>query len=224
MWLSWTLALAGLAASQPTGQDHAASLADPASSSICNKGTGTPELCVALNIPTEPDASNDLFFKVTGSAKTAYTGIGFGKVMAGSLMILVFPQPGGTVTASMRLATGRSRPALAPPTTTIEVLDGSAADGTKFTANLRCKNCRTWTGGAFAASNVQEFIYAYGSATGTEVGDKGITTYHGPLSRGYFQLGIAQATGPGGVPTSSGTPVRSVTDHIKRAIDYLGFA
>ena len=174
-------------------------LAATPSSSVCVRGTGG--LCFAINVPT--DAPNDLFFKVTGSSGNQYTGIGIGRAMAGSMMVLLFPQPGGTVTASMRLATGRSRPALAASTTTVEVLEGSTSQGGKFTANVRCRNCRSWTGGSIATAGTQEFIYAYGTATGTEVGDKGVTTYHGPLSRGRFQLPLDKAVGPGGVPVMS---------------------
>lgn len=189
----------------PTPQSIRAS--GPASASQCNKGTGTPQVCVAVNVPSESDAQNDLFLKVTGSSSRAYTGVGFAASMTNCLMLLVFPSA-GNVTVSMRLSSGHSRPALAAAETKAELLPGSFNDGTSFTANVRCKNCRSWGTGALPVDGVADFIYAYGTAINPEVGDKATTYYHGPLSRGYFKLDLSSAKGPGGVPTSSGLPAK----------------
>lgn len=182
----------------------------PASTSKCIAGTNafgrTPELCVALNVPNEPDAQNDLFMKVTGPANRQYTGIGFGSGMNDALMLLLFPSA-NNLSVSMRLGSGHARPSSASSSVSAELLPGSASDGNVFTANVRCRNCRTWsTGSVTTTSKAQDIIYAYGLTTGTGTGDSAVTTYHGPFSRGTFKLDMTMAEGPGGVPSSSGRP------------------
>lgn len=184
------------------------------SASTCNRGTGTPQVCVAVNLPTEADAQNDMYIRITGPSTRQYTGLGFSATMTDSLMLLIFPTT-GNVTASMRLSSGHSRPALAEASIAAEVLPGSRSDGSSFVANIRCRNCRKWSTGAIKSDTPQDFIYAYGSATGVEVGNQAITTYHGPFSKGHFSLNLAAAKGPGGVPESSGTPVRDFSQVVQ---------
>lgn len=198
IYLFW--ALSSRIAASPTSD------ITPTFASRCNKGTGTPQLCVAINVPGDEEAKNDLYLKVTGPSTRQYTGIGFGKSMTDSLMLLIFPDS-GNVTTSMRLSSGHSRPALAAPEIQAELLAGSVSDATSFTANVKCRNCRKWSTGALTVDGPADLIYAYGLATGA--GDKAVTTYHGPFSHGAFQLYLSSNKETvGGVPPTSGTPVR----------------
>lgn len=158
------------------------------------------ELCVAINIPSEPEAQNDVFMKITGPADRQYTGVGFGTRMNDALMLLLFPS-GTNMTASMRLGSGHARPSLAESSIRAELLPGSGTDGSLFTANVRCRNCMTWTTGSImSTSKAQDMIYAHGQTTGTGFGDTAVTTYHGPFSRGTFKMDMSTAQGLGGLP------------------------
>ncbi|BFZ54183.1 hypothetical protein PYCC9005_001215 [Savitreella phatthalungensis] len=131
-------------------------------------------LCVGLTRD-----GDDVLMMVTGSSEAKYTGVGFGEAMADALILLLFPQPGGTVTASMRVSTGRSRPA-ATQVATVEVLRSSVQDNL-FSAQVRCKGCGSK---AVQSGGPQPMIWAQGRATTTEVGDQGVTSYHFPFARG----------------------------------------
>ncbi|ORY84323.1 hypothetical protein BCR37DRAFT_378335 [Protomyces lactucae-debilis] len=169
--------------------------AGPPSAAACPAGSS---ICVAMNLPS--DAPKDIFMKVTGSTKTSYTGIGLGPSMTNTLMVLLFPAD-GTLTASMRLSSGHSRPGKnADPNIKVELLDGTVVKGDSFVANIKCTGCRQWSSGSLAETNGAGLIYASGSATGK--GDAAVTTYHF-LGRGRFQLDLEKAKGPGGVPASA---------------------
>lgn len=181
-------------------------------------------MCVAVNLPTENDAVEDMYFKITGSANSSYTGVGFAGNMTNALMLLIFPTT-DSLSVSMRLSVNHSRPSLAMSTITAELLDGSSSDGKTFIANVRCRNCRTWSTGKINQDGAQAFIYAYGqTSTSADVtGDKAVTTYHGANSRGQFRLDLSTAKGTGGVPQSSGKlAVNSVDKVADMLVKYVG--
>ena len=138
---------------------------------------GAKPLCVGL----ARDGDDVLMF-VTGSSEAKYTGIGFGEAMADALIVLLFPQPTGTVTASMRVSTGRTRP-VATQVATVEVLSASV-QGDLFGAQVRCRGCGAQ---ATPAGGIQSLIWAQGRAMSTEVGDQGVTSYHFPYARGKLR-------------------------------------
>ncbi|KAF2757605.1 CBD9-like protein [Pseudovirgaria hyperparasitica] len=115
-------------------------------------------VCYRLNIPqqTADDGQGDIFLQVTAPTAFSWVAIGQGSGMAGSHMFIVYAASADNVTVSPRLGVGEVEPVYTPDTQ-LTVLEGSGiADGV-MTANIRCSNCESWSGGSmsFSAASAQ---------------------------------------------------------------------
>ncbi|KAJ4348955.1 hypothetical protein N0V95_005003 [Ascochyta clinopodiicola] len=87
--------------------------------------------------------------------------------MAGSNIFVVYTSAdGNNVTLSPRSASGYAMPTL-NSNTKVELLEGSGVSNGVMTANVKCSNCDSWSGGTadFKASS-GNWIYAYQSSGG----------------------------------------------------------
>ncbi|KAJ4400141.1 hypothetical protein N0V91_008932 [Didymella pomorum] len=87
--------------------------------------------------------------------------------MSGSNMFVVYTSAdGNNVTLSPRSASGYDMPTL-NSNTKVELLEGSGVSNGILTANVKCSNCNSWSGGTadFTASS-GNWIYAYQSSGG----------------------------------------------------------
>ncbi|EGP91220.1 unnamed protein product [Zymoseptoria tritici ST99CH_3D1] len=147
-----TTALLGLA-SMATAQSSVASICDPT------------DVCYALNVPqtTISSGSGDIYFQMTAPTTYAWVALGQGSGMAGSNIFVMYTSADGTnVTVSPRLGTGYVEPQH-DTTAQIDILEGSGVSNGKMTANVRCKNCNSWSGGSmdFTSSSDTNWIHAY---------------------------------------------------------------
>ena len=134
--------------------------------------------------------------------------------MSGSNMFIIYTDStGNNVTVSSRLGTGHSMPQH-DTAATIEVLEGTGVQSGVMTANVRCGNCESWSGGSmdFTASSGQ-WIYAYKSGSSLDSDDLGETISehdgHDNLDWQFAQAKGGNDANPfvaaGGVSTGTGT-------------------
>ncbi|KAH7038995.1 hypothetical protein B0J12DRAFT_606530 [Macrophomina phaseolina] len=145
-----------------------ASIARAQTSSNCNGN-----ICYALNIPesTANSGNGDIFFQITAPTSYSWVGLGQGSSMSGSHIFVMYTSTdGNNVTVSPRLGTGHNLPQFNSDTQ-ITLLEGSGVSNGQMTANVRCGNCQSWSGGSmdFTASSAT-WIHASrsGSAMNTD--------------------------------------------------------
>ncbi|KAF2824670.1 CBD9-like protein, partial [Ophiobolus disseminans] len=126
-------------------------------------------VCFKLNIPasTASSGSGDVFFQISAPSTYEWVALGQGKGMANSNMFLVYTNSGGTnVTLSPRTASGHSTPSL-NSAAKVTLLEGSGVSNGLMTANVKCSNCNSWSGGDMDfKSSSGNWIYAYQSSSG----------------------------------------------------------
>ncbi|KAF9690970.1 hypothetical protein EKO04_011248 [Ascochyta lentis] len=126
-------------------------------------------VCFKLNIPesTASSGSGDIFFQLSAPSTYSWVALGQGRAMAGSNIFVVYTSAdGNNVTLSPRSASGYNMPTLSSATQ-VELLEGSGVSNGIMTANVKCSNCNSWSGGTadFKASS-GNWIYAYQSSGG----------------------------------------------------------
>ncbi|ORY83218.1 hypothetical protein BCR37DRAFT_387070 [Protomyces lactucae-debilis] len=161
--------------------------------------TVTPNLCFNINVPSDSD---DLYFSVTGPSTLGYGAMAFGSNMGGSLFFVLMPN-NGNVTLSVRTASGQVQPRPYTATAiTTEMLTGTTADSTGFTANFKCTGCRTWSTGSLAVTSTSApMIYAFSNQQPSQpVSASSTIQQHASSNRGHFNFDLTKATGAGGIP------------------------
>ncbi|KAF1924003.1 iron reductase domain protein [Didymella exigua CBS 183.55] len=126
-------------------------------------------VCFKLNIPenTASSGSGDIFFQISAPNTYSWVALGQGRAMSGSNMFVLYTSAdGNNVTLSPRSANGYNMPTL-NSNTQVELLEGSGVSNGIMTANVKCSNCNSWSGGTadFKASS-GNWIYAYQSSGG----------------------------------------------------------
>lgn len=126
-------------------------------------------VCFSLNIPetTASSGSGDIFFSISAPSTYEWVALGQGQSMGNSNMFVVYTASGGSnVTISPRTSSGHSNPTVNSDTK-LTLLEGSSVSGGVMTANIKCSNCESWSGGTmdFSATN-GNWIYAYQSSGG----------------------------------------------------------
>ncbi|CAK4030903.1 Hypothetical predicted protein [Lecanosticta acicola] len=132
----------------------------------------TNGICYSLSIPeqTASSGTGDIFFQMTAPTSYEWVGLvalGQGSRMAGSSIFVMYTSANGSnVTVSTRRGIGHVEPSHDGATAQITVLSGSTVSDGKMTANVRCSNCTSWTGGTmdFTSSN-GSWIHAYKKGT-----------------------------------------------------------
>ncbi|KAF2717471.1 iron reductase domain protein [Polychaeton citri CBS 116435] len=119
--------------------------------------------CFSLNIPqnTANSGSGDVFFQISGPSQYQYIALGQGSSMSGSNIFVMYTSTdGNNVTVSPRLGTGHVQPQH-DDTAQITLLEGSGISNGMMTANVRCSNCNSWSGGSMDFSgNSGSWIWA----------------------------------------------------------------
>ena len=114
--------------------------------------------------------------------------------MQGSNMFLLYTDGNNNVTISPRSGTGYVAPQ-ENPDADVELLAGSGIENNMMTANFRCGNCDSWSGGSMQFSDTRSnWIYAWreGDALDTTDTNVGISRHSSQPSN--YQLDLTQAT------------------------------
>ncbi|KAK4541735.1 hypothetical protein LTR36_007444 [Oleoguttula mirabilis] len=171
-----------------------------ASTALASIASTCPEsdICYQLNIPSSTTASSgtgDVFFQLSASTAYQWVALGQGSQMAGSNIFVMYTSSSGTnVTVSPRLGIGHVQPQH-DTDAHITVLQGSGVSNGRMTANVRCSNCGSWSGGSmdFTGSS-SNWIHAYksGSALYSDDLSESISQHD---ESGTFTWDLSQAKG-----------------------------
>ncbi|KAK1818188.1 hypothetical protein LTR12_007466 [Friedmanniomyces endolithicus] len=122
------------------------------------------DVCYLLSIPnsTASSGAGDIYFQLSAPTSYQWVALGQGSLMAGSNIFVMYTSADGTnVTVSPRLGLGYRQP-LHDTAAHITVLEGSGVSGGVMTANVRCSNCDSWSGGSMNfAGTSSHWIHAY---------------------------------------------------------------
>lgn len=116
-----------------------------------------------------------------------------------NIFIMYTSSDNQNVTVSPRLGTGNVEPQTSGSTAEITLLEGSGVNNGTMTANFRCGNCQTWSGGSMdLASSSGSWIYAARKGKAIDSDD-----VNAPLSQhdsdGTFKWNMTAAQGGGDV-------------------------
>ncbi|KAK0251690.1 hypothetical protein B0A54_14918 [Friedmanniomyces endolithicus] len=122
------------------------------------------DVCYLLSIPnsTASSGAGDIYFQLSAPTSYQWVALGQGSLMAGSNIFVMYTSANGNnVTVSPRLGLGYRQP-LHDTAAHITVLEGSGVSGGVMTANVRCSNCDSWSGGSMnVAGTSSHWIHAY---------------------------------------------------------------
>ncbi|KAK0786752.1 hypothetical protein LTR91_024349 [Friedmanniomyces endolithicus] len=122
------------------------------------------DVCYLLGIPnsTASSGAGDIYFQLSAPTSYQWIAVGQGSIMAGSNIFVMYTSANGNnVTVSPRLGLGYRQP-LHDTAAHITVLEGSGVSGGVMTANVRCSNCDSWSGGSMNfAGTSSHWIHAY---------------------------------------------------------------
>ncbi|EOD49164.1 putative integral membrane protein [Neofusicoccum parvum UCRNP2] len=187
-----------------------ASTARAQTSSNCNG-----DICYALNIPedTASSGSGDIFFQITAPTSYSWVGLGQGSSMSGSHIFVVYTSAdGNNVTVSPRLGTGHNTPQFNSDTQ-ITLLEGSGVANGQMTANVRCANCQSWSGGSMDfTSSSASWIHASKSGSALNSDDQSASISQHGNDYGSWDWDFTSAKGGSSVnPFASGTATTTGT-------------
>ncbi|SMQ52532.1 unnamed protein product [Zymoseptoria tritici ST99CH_3D7] len=154
-------------------------------------------VCFTLNVPgpTAQSGSGDIFFQMTAPTSMNWVGLGQGSKMAGSNMFVMYTSSDGqNVTISPRLGMGHEQP-LYDNAANFTLLDGSGVQNGNMTANVKCSNCNSWSGGSMDfTGSTAEWIYGYkdGAEMNSDAEDARIKEHS---KYGSFSFNLTQARG-----------------------------
>lgn len=163
-----------------------------------------------LNIPdsTASSGSGDIFFSVSAPSSYEWVALGQGSGMGGSNMFLVYTSSSGTnVTLSPRTASGYNTPTISDDAE-VTLLEGSGVTDGVMTANIKCSNCNSWSGGTMDFTESSgNWIYAYESSGGPKNSDDPSVSISKHNNQATFEWEFADAKGGNSVnPFLAATP------------------
>ncbi|KXT07496.1 hypothetical protein AC578_484 [Pseudocercospora eumusae] len=124
------------------------------------------DICYSLNIPesTASSGNGNIFFQLSAPTTYTWVALGQGSSMSGSNIFVMYTSADGkNVTVSPRLGTGHVEPQH-DTDAQVELLEGSGVANGKMIANVRCRNCNSWSGGKMDfTDSSSDWIYAYKS-------------------------------------------------------------
>ncbi|KAH6684076.1 hypothetical protein B0J14DRAFT_3467 [Halenospora varia] len=132
-------------------------------------------ICFAVNVPASSSSgSGDIYFQMQGPTSLSWISLGQGSSMKGSNIFFAYANSAGTnVTLSPRLGVGDKQPSTGA-TTSLTLLSGSGISNGIMTANVKCSNCNSWSGGSMSfTSSSSNWIWAY--KTGSAVSSDSVT-------------------------------------------------
>lgn len=160
--------------------------AGPSNNAATGTATGDVQCTDAMCIGATVNGNNiDYVMQSTGSQKLGWMAMGFGSHMVGSPMVIMWPNPDGSITISQRQAKSESLPAVVanPPRAATVSKDLSAASGQQPKLAYTIP----------ADTNMQpELIWAFG--TDTPSSSNGATaTFQQHLSMGTISLDLTKS-------------------------------
>ncbi|KAF2850182.1 iron reductase domain protein, partial [Plenodomus tracheiphilus IPT5] len=163
-----------------------------------------------LNIPdsTASAGSGDIFFSISAPSSYEWVALGQGSGMANSNMFLVYTSSSGSnVTLSPRTASGYNTPSVNGDAE-VTLLEGSGVTDGVMTANVKCANCNSWSGGTMDfTAGTGSWIYAYQSSGGPKNSDEQSVTIKQHDNQATFKWDFADAKGGSSVnPFLAATP------------------
>ncbi|KAL1797220.1 hypothetical protein ACET3X_003826 [Alternaria dauci] len=152
-----------------------------------------------LNIPEATAASSDageIFFSISAPSSYEWVALGQGNRMANSNMFVIYTSADGSnVTLSARTSGGYGAPSVNEDTQ-VTLLEGSGVSNGVMTANVRCSNCNSWSGGTMDFTDDSgSWIYAYQSSGGPMNDDSTSAPISQHNSQGVFDWDFAAAKG-----------------------------
>ncbi|KAF1832869.1 CBD9-like protein [Decorospora gaudefroyi] len=161
--------------------------------SIC-PSTG---VCFKLNIPesTASSGSGDIFFQISAPSDYEWVALGQGSGMANSNMFVVYTSSSGSnVTLSPRTTKSRAAPNFNGDAQ-VELLEGSGVANGIMTANVKCSNCDSWSGGQMDfQSDRGTWIFGYRTG-GPKNSDDTSASIKEHSNKGIFSWDFANAKG-----------------------------
>ncbi|KAI8936627.1 hypothetical protein NX059_007026 [Plenodomus lindquistii] len=187
-----------------------------------------------LNIPdsTASSGSGDIFFSISAPSSYEWVALGQGTGMGGSNMFLVYTSSSGSnVTLSPRTASGYSTPSVNEDAQ-VSLLEGSGVTDGVMTANVRCSNCDSWSGGTMDFSaGTGNWIYAFQSSGGPKDSDEQSISIKQHNNQAAFEWDFADAKGGSSVnpflaatPSGTGTAGTAASSCIPRPASATGSA
>lgn len=156
------------------------------------------QVCFKLNIPqnTASSGNGDIFFQISAPSSYEWAALGQGSRMTGSNIFVIYTSGNGNnVTLSPRLASGYTEPSFNSDAQ-VTLLEGSGVSGGRMTANVRCSNCNSWSGGtANFGSNSGSWVYAARSSGGSKNTDSTSASIGRHDIRSAFNWDYANAKG-----------------------------
>ncbi|KAL6707287.1 hypothetical protein ACN47E_004275 [Coniothyrium glycines] len=132
------------------------------------------DVCFGLNIPTSTaeSGSGDIYFSISGPTSYSWISLGQGSNgMTNANVFVIYTDGNGNVTLSPRHSTGRTQPQY-DSSIDAELLSGSGVQNGVMTANVRCGNCQSWSGGSMDfSSSSGDWIHARLSGSALDSAD-----------------------------------------------------
>jgi len=154
-------------------------------------------VCYAVNVPPASalNGTGDIFFQITAPSNLSWVGFGQGTSMTGGDIFVIYANAAGNnVTLSARSGTGHKPPAL-NSTTKVTLLAGSEISQGVMTANVKCSNCNSWSGGTMSFTDrSSNWIWAFkiGAPIASDDPDAAISMH---TTFGLTTLDLQSATG-----------------------------
>ncbi|KAH7082403.1 hypothetical protein FB567DRAFT_105717 [Paraphoma chrysanthemicola] len=183
-------------------------------------------VCFRLNIPenTASSGSGNIFFSISAPSSYEWVALGQGRQMSGANMFLVYTNAAGTnVTLSPRTASGYNPPTL-NSNAQVTLLEGSGVSNGIMTANVRCANCNSWSGGSMDFTSTSgNWVYAYQSSNGPKNDNSQSASIRQHNEHEVFSWNFANARGGNSVnplvsaaPSGTGSGTPAATSCIQR--------
>ncbi|KAI1485115.1 hypothetical protein F5X96DRAFT_369013 [Biscogniauxia mediterranea] len=158
-------------------------------------------ICYQVGVPESSAASSsgggNIYLQLRAPTSYAWVALGTGTSMTGSNMFVLYADGQGNVTVSPRSGSGHVPPAYNADAD-LELLAGSGVDddaGT-MTANVRCGNCESWSGGEMSLSSTStDWIAAWQAGDPLDSADADATIERHDAHAGFtFDLTQAQVS------------------------------
>lgn len=168
-----------------------------------------------VNVPASTASSDDgpIYMQLQAPSDMEWVALGQGDQMEGANIFVVYASSPSNVTVSPRLGTGHSMPHFTPDTK-VSVLEGSGIEDDVMTANFRCDNCLSWSGGSMdPTDSASSWIWAYkrGEPLDSDSTSESISFHD---SMGGFTFDLTKATGG-----SSANPFTAAADSDEQESD-----
>ncbi|KAI9788264.1 MAG: hypothetical protein M1816_007030 [Peltula sp. TS41687] len=154
-------------------------------------------VCYQVNIParTANGGDGDIFFQISGPSSMQWVALGTGRRMIGANMFVLYTSANNdNVTLSPRLATAYAEPRFNQQAQ-VTLLDGSGISDGMMTANVRCSNCQSWSGGTLnVKSSSSDWVWA--ARTGASINsDSQSADIERHSMRGSLTFDLTRASG-----------------------------